>query len=331
MSRDAVAGIRRDAFQVHADQIQLQPESGEILPHRIVEEFGDHGALELLRLEGAQHGVAQFLFGRGPRRDLPRDASGEAGLAVDAERKDGDVPGALGPALAQQHGLALRVRERRAPETWNITVFPIRVEGTIRYAGGLAREITAWASAEQELRHTVLGALKAQEFERTMVSKFLHDSVGQNLTALGLQLDLVRMDLEPISPAICQNVADIQKMLGEMMESVRDYSYELNPVHRGAGRLAARAGPPGRPPAAALHRAPCGQRGSLAEARSQDCRARSIRFCRKPSKTRATFRLLGDRNRGKVHTYRVQFWKYATMGAASIPAILYPDAGGWAF
>ena len=75
----------------------------------------------------------------------------------------------------------------------------------------------------------MLGALKAQEFERNMVSKFLHDSVGQNLTALGLQLDLVRMDLETISPAIGQNIADIQKMLGEMMESVRDYSYELNP------------------------------------------------------------------------------------------------------
>ncbi len=126
-------------------------------------------------------------------------------------------------------GETMLLRERRAPGTWYVSVFPIRVEGEIRYAGGMAREITPWAAAEQELRHTVLGALKAQEFERTMVSKFLHDSVGQNLTALGLQLDLVRMDLETISPATCQNIADIQKMLGDMMESVRDYSYELNP------------------------------------------------------------------------------------------------------
>ena len=33
----------------------------------------------------------------------------------------------------------------------------------------------AWHTAEQELRHTVLGALKAQEFERSVLSKFLHD------------------------------------------------------------------------------------------------------------------------------------------------------------
>jgi signal transduction histidine kinase len=62
-----------------------------------------------------------------------------------------------------------------------------------------------------------------------MVSRFLHDSVGQNLTALGLQLDLVRMDLETVSPDTCRRIGDIQKLLEDMMESVREYSYELNP------------------------------------------------------------------------------------------------------
>ena len=126
-------------------------------------------------------------------------------------------------------GEILLLRERRSQGMWYVTVFPMRIQGEIRLAGGSAREITPWAAAEQELRHTVLGALKAQEFERTMVSRFLHDSVGQNLTALGLQLDLVRMDLESISPETCGRIADIQKLLGDMMESVREYSYELNP------------------------------------------------------------------------------------------------------
>ncbi len=93
----------------------------------------------------------------------------------------------------------------------------------------MAREITPWGNAEQELRHTVLGALKAQQFERAMVSKFLHDSVGQNLTALGLQLDLIRMDLETTSPETCLRAIEVQRLLEEMMESVREYSYELNP------------------------------------------------------------------------------------------------------
>jgi signal transduction histidine kinase len=53
--------------------------------------------------------------------------------------------------------------------------------------------------------------------------------VGQNLTAMGLQLDLVRMDLESLAPATVSRVTDIQKLLEGMMQEVREYSYELNP------------------------------------------------------------------------------------------------------
>jgi PAS domain S-box-containing protein len=126
-------------------------------------------------------------------------------------------------------GETVVLRERRGNAIWYLTVFPIRVGGEIRYAGGLAREITAWSVAEQELRYTVLGALKAQEFERNTVSRFLHDTVGQNLTALGLQLDLIRMDLEILSPETCGRVIEIQRILEAMMQRVREYSYELNP------------------------------------------------------------------------------------------------------
>jgi signal transduction histidine kinase len=126
-------------------------------------------------------------------------------------------------------GELLRLRERHGGATWNISMFPIRVEGEIRFAGVFAQEVSAWNNAEQELRYTVLGALKAMEFERKSVSKFLHDAVGQNLTAFGLQLDLMRMDFEGTAPTICGRIAEMQKVLEEMMESVREYSYELNP------------------------------------------------------------------------------------------------------
>jgi len=124
----------------------------------------------------------------------------------------------------------LLLRERRGKSVWYVSVFPIELASECCYAGSIGREITPWGTAEHELRHTVLGALKAQEFERTMMARFLHDSVGQNLTALGLQLDLIRMDLAAAAPAVGERVAEIQKVLGEMMESVREYSYELNPA-----------------------------------------------------------------------------------------------------
>ncbi len=126
-------------------------------------------------------------------------------------------------------GEVVRLRERRGTSTWFIALFPIRRDTKVVYAAGTAREITPWGSAERELRQTVLSALKAQEFERKMASQFLHDSVGQNLTALGLQLDLVRMDLESTAPQSSAHLAEIQKMLETMMEQVREYVYELNP------------------------------------------------------------------------------------------------------
>ena len=126
-------------------------------------------------------------------------------------------------------GETMILRERRGNAIWGLILFPLRFGGEIRYTGGLAREVTAWSAAEQELRYTVLGSLKAQEFERNMVSRFLHDTVGQNLTALGLQLDLVRMDLEDRQPETCARVVEIQRILEAMMQGVREYSFELNP------------------------------------------------------------------------------------------------------
>jgi signal transduction histidine kinase len=126
-------------------------------------------------------------------------------------------------------GEVVSLRERSGDAIWYISVFPVRTAGGINYAGAIAQEVTPWKTAEQELRNTVLGALKGQEFERNMMSKFLHDAVGQNLTALGLQLDLARMDVETVSPETCVRIAEIQQVLETIMEQVREYTYHLNP------------------------------------------------------------------------------------------------------
>jgi len=121
------------------------------------------------------------------------------------------------------------LRERRGASEWALIVFPFQFGNRI-HAGGCAVDITSWNTAEQALRYTTLSALKDREFERRMVAQFLHDKVGQNLTALGLQLDLVRMDLEEVAPPVSSRVVEIQRLLETIMEDVREYSYELNPL-----------------------------------------------------------------------------------------------------
>ncbi|HLI83040.1 MAG TPA: histidine kinase [Bryobacteraceae bacterium] len=170
------------------------------------------------------HGDAAALFGTG--------ASEPKGLTAEADAAAGSSAGGQWQNRFARAfgGETLLLRERRGDSTWNVALFPIRRGGRITEVGGIAFESAPWSSAEQELRNTVLSALKAQEFERKMASQFLHDSVGQNLTALGLRLDLVRMDLETALPELGERIVEIQKLLSVMMEEVREYSYELNPA-----------------------------------------------------------------------------------------------------
>src|ERR1700693_2323155 len=72
--------------------------------------------------------------------------------------------------------------------TFSITLFPVRLpEGLIAFAGGMAHE-----AAEPDL---VVSALRTLETDRVRLHQLLHDHVGQYLSAAGLQLDLLRMDL----------------------------------------------------------------------------------------------------------------------------------------
>lgn len=150
------------------------------------------------------------------------------------------VPEILNPDNARQWrqrvaraigGETLLLCDRHDRKSWYVSVFPLREEGgEVTGAGGFALDATPWSTADHELRRTVLGALRAQEFERTTMSRFLHDTVGQNLSATGLHLDLIRMDLEASAPDVCARIVEIQHMLEDVMQKLRDYSYELYPA-----------------------------------------------------------------------------------------------------
>jgi signal transduction histidine kinase len=126
-------------------------------------------------------------------------------------------------------GESFTVRERVGAATWSISIFPIRSDGEIRFAGCQTREAAPWSNTEQELRRAVVDALKGQEQERDRMSRFLHDSIGQNMTALGLQLDLLSMDLEAVAPEARDRIGKIQEALEPMMAEVRAYTYTLSP------------------------------------------------------------------------------------------------------
>jgi two-component system NarL family sensor kinase len=118
----------------------------------------------------------------------------------------------------------------------------------------------------------LLGVVRERDAERGRVARLLHDEIGQVLSAVGLHLDVLRLDLQDRAPEIVARTTEIQRLLENAVQHVRRLSYELcpEPVERtGLGvalqHLVARTEPscPGRlqadcpnaldlPPAAAV-------------------------------------------------------------------------------
>jgi signal transduction histidine kinase len=84
------------------------------------------------------------------------------------------------------------------------------------------------AASERRFREFALHILQVQTQERSRISRVLHDDVAQLLTAAGLQLDILRVDLEEAVPGIASRTTAIQTALESVLQRVRELSYELS-------------------------------------------------------------------------------------------------------
>jgi two-component system NarL family sensor kinase len=83
---------------------------------------------------------------------------------------------------------------------------------------------------QERLTRMLVSAINARQIESDRVSRKLHDEVGQVLSAVGLQLDVLKLDYRQQTPAIVEQVNQIQEMLERAMTEVRALSYDLNPA-----------------------------------------------------------------------------------------------------
>ncbi len=83
---------------------------------------------------------------------------------------------------------------------------------------------------QQRLTRMLISAINARQVESDRVSRKLHDEVGQVLSAVGLQLDVLKLDHRKRTPEIVEQVNQIQEMLEKAMTEVRALSYDLNPA-----------------------------------------------------------------------------------------------------
>jgi len=115
---------------------------------------------------------------------------------------------------------------------YSLTLFPV-----VDSAGAV---ILAAATAHEILESDFsLRTLQLLDAEHRRLHQFLHDHLGQLLSAAGLQLDLLRMDLAGSAPPYARRAAAIQATLETVIDSVRGFNAEFQPV--AAGQVGLRA------------------------------------------------------------------------------------------
>jgi PAS domain S-box-containing protein len=97
-------------------------------------------------------------------------------------------------------------------------------------------DVTERVRAEKGLRHAVeelkalsLKLVEVQDTERHELSRELHDRMGQNLTALGINLDIVKARVASQDPEIASRLQDSRDLLKGTFDAMINLLSELRP------------------------------------------------------------------------------------------------------
>jgi len=85
-------------------------------------------------------------------------------------------------------------------------------------------------SAEEELRRLSQQLVRAQEEERRVISRDLHDQVGQVLTALRISLGNSELLARESSPRVSQELELAKRLLAQALRATRDLAMGLRPA-----------------------------------------------------------------------------------------------------
>ncbi len=80
-----------------------------------------------------------------------------------------------------------------------------------------------------DLRELSGRVLRVQDEERRRIARELHDSAGQILTALGLELGSLSEDVEKVAPQLAGSCAKAQELVQQLHREIRTTSYLLHP------------------------------------------------------------------------------------------------------
>lgn len=108
--------------------------------------------------------------------------------------------------------------------------FLISIGGQIGIAIDNARLYEAVRVQHEQLRDLTYRLGEVEESERRELARELHDKVGQNLTALGISLNILKAQLSEDAPGqVWSRIDDCLDLIGETTARIRDVMVELRP------------------------------------------------------------------------------------------------------
>ena len=102
-------------------------------------------------------------------------------------------------------------------------------KGRIAYVNGVFFDITERKEAEEHIHALTQQLMKAHEDERQMISRELHDRIGQDLSMLKIGCDTLFDDHPDVHPGMRQRISELTKILHGSIMAVRDLAYDLRP------------------------------------------------------------------------------------------------------
>mgnify|MGYP001549532812 CR=1 FL=1 len=119
-------------------------------------------------------------------------------------------------------------RDTGEPFPAEVDLSSLSTEGTT-LALALVHDVTVRKRAEEELRRVSAELLRLEDEERRRIGRDLHDSTGQSLAALEIELAQLGRELEGLSPSGYEQLERCVRLARQCSAEIRTASYLLHP------------------------------------------------------------------------------------------------------